>query len=109
MDPCTRGPETRDQEAAEFVRYCRDRRRVGWPELYDEMWFVATRRLFRGYGFAELGELGIGFSLFETMRLAAITAAVISDEPQAARRGASIARRGVAVMATLDEVTSAPV
>jgi hypothetical protein len=109
MDPCVRVPGTSDREAAEFVRFCRDRRRVGWPELYDEMWVVANRRLFRGYGFAELGELGIGFSLFETMRLAAIVAAVIADEPQVARRGASIARRGVAVMAAPDEVAPARV
>jgi hypothetical protein len=107
MDPSTRVPGTPVREAAEFVRFCRDRRRVGWPELYDEMWAVASRRLFRGYGFSELGELGIGFSLFETVQLAAIVAAVIADEPQAARRGASTARRGVAVVATLDEVTPA--
>jgi hypothetical protein len=109
MDPGTRMPGTPQREAAEFVRFCRDRRRVGWPELYDEMWVVATRRLFRGYGFAELGELGIGFSLFETMRLAAIVAAVIADEPMAARRGASTARRGVAVVATVDEVEPATI
>jgi hypothetical protein len=107
MDPCARVPGTPNREAAEFVRFCRDRRRVGWPELYDEMWFVGGRRLFRGYGFAELGELGIGFSLFETMRLAAIVAAVIADEPQVARRGVSIARRGVAVMSTLDQLAPA--
>jgi hypothetical protein len=99
MEPCTRLSGTPAGEAAEFVRFCRDRRRVGWPELYDEMWAVGSGRLFRGYGLAELGELGIGFSLFETTRLAAIVAAVIADEPQAARRGLSTARRGVAVMA----------
>src|SRR5674476_622245 len=58
MDPCIRVPGTLAREASEFVRFCRDRRRVGWPELYDEMWAVASRRLFRGYGFAELPELG---------------------------------------------------
>jgi hypothetical protein len=109
MDPCIRMPGAPAREAAEFVRFCRDRRRVGWPELYDEMWVVASRGLFRGYGFSELGELGIGFSLYETTRLAAIVGAVIADEPQAARRGASTARRGVAVMVTLDEVAPAPV
>lgn len=109
MDPCIAVPGTLARDASEFVRFCRDRRRVGWPELYDEMWAVASRRLFRGYGFAELGELGIGFSLFETMRLAAIVATVIADEPQVARRGASTARRGVAVVATLDEVAPATV
>jgi hypothetical protein len=109
MDPCIRVPGTFAREASEFVRFCRDRRRVGWPELYDEMWAVASHRLFRGYGFAELEELGIGFSLFETMRLAAIVAAVIADEPQVARRGASTSRRGVAVVETLDKVAPATV
>ena len=107
MDPCTRVPGGPEREAAEFVRFCRDRRRVGWPELYDEMWLVATRRLFRGYSFSELSELGIGFSLFETSRLAAMVAAVIADEPQAVRRGSLTARRGVAVIASVDE--AAPV
>jgi hypothetical protein len=102
-------PGTPNREAAEFVRFCRDRRRVGWPELYDEMCTVATRRLFRGYGFAELGELGIGFSLFETTRLAATVAAVIADEPEAVRRGGLTARRGVAVVAAVDEAASVPV
>ena len=107
MDPSIRLPGGPAREAVEFVRFCRDRRRVSWPELYDEMWVVASHRLFRGYGLAELGELGIGFSLYETARLAAIVGAVIADEPQAARRGASTARRGVAVVATLEEVTPA--
>ncbi len=103
MDPSIRMPGTSDCEAADFVRFCRERRHVGWPELYDEMCVVATRRLFRGYGFAELGELGIGFSLFETMHLAAVVAGVIADEPQAARRGSLTARRGVAVLANVEE------
>lgn len=107
MDPCIRMPGSPEREAAEFVRFCRERRHVSWPELYDEMWVVACRRLFRGYGLAELGELGIGFSLYETTRLAAIVGAVIADEPQAARRGASTARRGVAVVATVDDVAAA--
>jgi hypothetical protein len=109
MDPCARVPGTPAREAAEFVRFCRARRRVGWPELYDEMWVVASRRLFRGYGFGELGELGIGFSLFGTIPLAAIVAAVIADEPQAARRGSSGARHGVAVVVAPDEVPPATI
>ena len=28
-------------EALEFVRFCHRRKRVGWPELYDEMCAVA--------------------------------------------------------------------
>jgi hypothetical protein len=72
-------------EALEFVRFCRARRRVGWPELYDEMWAVASRGLFRGYGFEELEGLGIGFSLFGTRDLAALAASVIADEPASSR------------------------
>jgi len=69
-----------DPEAVEFVRYCRARRRVGWPELYDEMCVVASRGLFRGYGFSELEDRGIGFSLAGTPRLAALAAHVIEEE-----------------------------
>jgi hypothetical protein len=109
MEPCARLPGTPAGEAVEFVRFCRNRRRVGWPELYDEMWAVGSHRLFRGYGLAELGELGIGFSLFETARLAAIVAAVIADEPEATRRGLSTARRGVAIVAEPAEEAPAAV
>ena len=109
MDPCIRVPGTPGGEAVEFVRFCRDRRHVGWPELYDEMWSVASHRLFRGYGFVELGELGIGFSLFETIPLSALVAAVIADEPRAVRRGASTARRGLAVVAIPEDATPATV
>jgi hypothetical protein len=67
-------------DATEFVRFCYRRRRVGWPELYDEMWLVANRRLFRGLGPGELADCGIGFSLFDTLRLADLAAAVIVEE-----------------------------
>ena len=63
---CTSTPE-----AEAFVRFCYQRRRVGWPELYDEMCAVATRGLYRGMGSDALAEIGVGFSLFETPRLAA--------------------------------------
>jgi hypothetical protein len=80
MDPCAPAPVAADPEAVDFVRFCRARRRVGWPELYDEMWAVASRSLFRGYGFGELEERGIGFSLFGTRHLAAMAATVIEEE-----------------------------
>ncbi len=67
-------------DANEFVRFCYRRRSVGWPELYDEMWLVASRRLFRGLGPGELADLGIGFSLFDMPTLAEIAAIVIADE-----------------------------
>ena len=57
-------------DAIDFVRFCYRRRRVGWPELYDEMCAVAGRGLYRGWRFAELEEHGIGFSLHQTLELA---------------------------------------
>jgi hypothetical protein len=71
---------TPSPHAVEFVRFCYRRRRVGWPELYDEMCAVAGRNLFRGWGADELNEEGIGFSLFETPALSALVHRVIDDE-----------------------------
>jgi hypothetical protein len=57
MDSPTAGergvaPSPRDpsDQAIDFVRFCHRRRRVGWPELYDEMCSVASRRLYEGWG-----------------------------------------------------------
>jgi hypothetical protein len=80
MDSRAPALDAADPEAVEFVQFCRARRRVGWPELYDEMWAVASRGLFRGYSCGELEERGIGFSLFGTRDLAALAAAVIEEE-----------------------------
>jgi len=75
------GPET----AVEFVRFCRDRRRVAWPEIYDEMCAVARRRLFRGWGFDELEDHGVAFGLFHLPALADTTRRVLLEEEAAAR------------------------
>src|SRR5436190_15609142 len=82
------GPPAPEAEA--FVRFCYQRRRVGWPELYDEMCHVAMRGLFRGMGTDALADVGVGFSLFETPRLAALVARIVGEE-QAARRAARAA------------------
>ena len=58
--------------AFDFVRFCHRRRRVGWPELYDEMCRVASRGLYHGWGFGELAEHGIAFGLAEMPRLAGL-------------------------------------
>lgn len=79
--------------ALDFVRFCHRRRRVGWPELYDEMCAVASRGLYHGWGFGELAEHGIAFGLMEMPRLAGIVVAVAREEVE--RRG----RAPVAVMA----------
>ena len=66
--------------ALEFVRFCHRRRRVGWPELYDEMCRVASRGLYRGWGFGELAEHGIAFGLAEMPRLAGLVADVVARD-----------------------------
>jgi hypothetical protein len=67
-------------DAVEFVRFCYRRRRVGWPELYDEMCAVANRGLFRGWGVDDLGTAGIGCSLFEMPALASLVARIVAEE-----------------------------
>jgi hypothetical protein len=74
-----------DPDAVEFIRFCYRRRRVGWPELYDEMCGVAARGLFRGLVSDDLAEHGIGFSLFDMPALAALAQRIVVEE-QAARR-----------------------
>jgi hypothetical protein len=76
-------------EAVEFVRFCYHRRRVGWPELYDEMCAVAGRGLFRGFNADDLGGIGVGFSLFDMPALASLAALVVADEV-ALRRPVSV-------------------
>ena len=98
-------PSTPEAEA--FVKFCYQRRRVGWPELYDEMCAVATRGLFRGMGHDDLAEIGVGFSLFETPRLAQLVTRIATEE-QAARRAARAAAIDAARIAE-EERRQAPV
>jgi hypothetical protein len=98
-------------EALEFVRFCYRRRRIGWPELYDEMCAVAGRGLYQGWGAEELAAVGIGLSLFEMPALAALAARVIVEESTAARAGEphrrGATRAGLAVTG-LDPEAAAP-
>ena len=55
--------ETLNPVAREFIIFCIQRNGNEWPALYDEMCWVAGRRLFRGLGYAELRELGLFLSL----------------------------------------------
>ncbi|HYK95176.1 MAG TPA: hypothetical protein VE011_04805 [Candidatus Dormibacteraeota bacterium] len=77
-------------DAIEFVRFCFARRRVGWPELYDEMCAVASRGLFRGWGPDELQANGIGFGLFEMPRLAARVTEIVAED-RARAKAATVA------------------
>jgi hypothetical protein len=80
MVPRTAATGAPHPEAVEFVRFCYHRRRVGWPELYDEMCAVAGRGLFRGYGSDDLGGIGVGFSLFDMPALANLAGRVVAEE-----------------------------
>jgi hypothetical protein len=82
-------------EALEFIRFCYRRRRIGWPELYDEMCAVAGRGLYQGWGPEELAAAGIGLTLFEMPAVAALAARVIAEEI-AADREREAARRAAA-------------
>jgi hypothetical protein len=88
-------------EAAEFVRFCYARRRVGWPELYDEMCAVAGRGLFRGMGRDDLAEHGICFGLSEMSRIAAFVAETVAQERARTKPSPAghEARSGVAAVA----------
>lgn len=90
METRSANPSTRDHDAAEFVRFCYRRRRVGWPELYDEMCGVAARGLFRGMNADDLAGLGIGFSLFDMPALAALSNTIVAEE-HAKRRPVAVA------------------
>jgi hypothetical protein len=90
-------------DAAEFVRFCYRRRKVGWPELYDEMCAVAGRGLFRGWGPDELSAEGIGFSLFEMPALAALVHRVVGEEHERGSR-ATVAVVRPAVASTAADV-----
>ena len=83
MDPRTAASVDQaspDPDAVAFIRFCYERRRVGWPELYDEMCAVASRGLFRGYGSEDLAEHGIRFGLTDMPGLAAAARKVVAEE-----------------------------
>ena len=106
MIPRTAAVSAPHPDAVEFVRFCYHRRRVGWPELYDEMCAVAGRGLFRGFSADDLGGIGVGFSLFDMPKLASLACSVVAEE--------AALRRPVSVVITVPtpppvEPTAAPV
>jgi len=88
-------------EALEFVRFCHRRKRVGWPELYDEMCAVAGRGLFRGWGPDELAEHGIGFGLSEMYRLASFVTDIVAEDRARAKVAATPSRVSTARVAAV--------
>ena len=55
--------ETVDPVVRDFILFCVQRQGKEWPALYDEMCWVAGRRLFRGLSYTDLRKLGLSFSL----------------------------------------------
>ena len=95
-----------EPEAVDFVRFCYRRRRVGWPELYDEMCAVAGRGLYRGYGVDDLSGIGVGLTLFELPALAAIVQRVVAEDQERRRRSMQ-AIRVIHADLTVDPVVAA--
>jgi hypothetical protein len=112
MDSRTRPEERATSDAAlDFIRFCHRRRRVGWPELYDEMCAVASRGLYHGWGFGELAERGVAFGLSEMPRLASLVTQVAREEAERRTRligvMAPMPRRSDATVEEAPEVAQA--
>jgi hypothetical protein len=86
--------DTPPPDVAEFIRHCYRRRKAGWPELYDEMCAVASRREFHGWGHEQLAARGVTFCLADMPRLAGWVRAVIAASTPAE---ATLAAPGLAV------------
>ena len=73
---------------------------------------VASRRLYNGWGFQELSDIGIGFSLFETPTLAALAREIALEEADRRSRGATVPAKadasGVHPDAVVESGESAP-
>jgi hypothetical protein len=85
-------PDEGEPAAIDFVRFCYHRRKVGWPELYDEMCAVAGRGLYHGYTVDDLSGIGVGLTLFELPALAAIVQRVVAEDQERRRRTAHAIR-----------------
>jgi hypothetical protein len=70
--------------AVEFIAFCFRRRAVEWPQLYDEMCYVAGNRLYKGLGYDELREAGLDFTLSGLARTSRVAAEVTRSMRQEA-------------------------
>lgn len=74
-----------DPRAIDFVRFCYLRRRVSWPELYDEMCLVAARGAFRGMSYEDLADVGVSFTLYGMPWLIQLSHRIVAEERALAR------------------------
>ena len=71
------------QVAIDFIAFCFERKGADWPGLYDEMCFVAGKRLYRGLGYEELNEAGLDFTLAGLAR----TSRLVNEVTKRIRQG----------------------
>jgi hypothetical protein len=64
--------------AGDFISFCQQRCGKEWPDFYDEMCWVAGRRLFRGMGYTELSQAGLSLSLCDIDKTVSLVEAVNS-------------------------------
>ena len=70
--------ETTNPTVHEFIMFCAERRGREWLPLYDEMCRVASRRFFKGLGYAELRKLGLFLGLTDLDRTAALVSRTLT-------------------------------
>jgi hypothetical protein len=68
--------------ARDFILFCVNRCGHQWPALYDEMCWVAGRRLFRDISYKELNEVGLSLSLNDIEDTIKMIDSVITLSPQ---------------------------
>jgi hypothetical protein len=71
------------QVAIDFIVFCFERKGADWPVLYDEMCFVAGKRLYRGLGYEELKDAGLDFTLAGLAR----TSRLVNEVTKRIRQG----------------------
>ena len=72
--------------AIEFIAFCYQRSQREWPRLYDEMCYVASKRLYRGLGYEELGDAGIDLTFTGMAKMSRIAREVTRQLANGHRR-----------------------
>lgn len=65
--------------AIDFITFCYQRDRREWPRLYDEMCYVASKRLYRGLGYDELKDAGVDLTFSGMARMSRIAKEVTRE------------------------------
>lgn len=63
-----------------FILFCVARRGKEWPALYDEMCWVAGRRMYQGLGYSELKGKGLSFGLGSIDRTIGMVNSVLASQ-----------------------------